>query len=228
MAATASSRSDITRDAAAIGLATGLYALSFGVIAVTAGLSIAQTCALSLLVFTGASQFAAVGVIATGGSAAAALASALLLAARNTAYGLAVAPSLRGGRLRRALAAQLVIDESTAMARAQGADRDRARHAFLATGVAVFVCWNTGTLIGAVAGSGLGDLRDYGLDATFPAAFLALLAPQVRDRRAAVAAVAGIAIALGTAPFAAAGLPVLLAALGVAPALLVRRRLASA
>lgn len=225
MAETVPTRSEITRNAVAIGVATALYGVSFGILAVGAGLSIAKACALSVLVFTGASQFAAVGVVAAGGSPVTALASALLLAARNTAYGLAAAPSLRGGRARRALAAQLVIDESTAMASAHPGDPDRARHAFLATGIAVFVGWDAGTVVGALAGSGLGDPRDFGLDATFPAAFLALLAPQVRDRPALLAAVAGIAIALVTAPFAPAGLPVLLAAAGVAPALMLRRRL---
>jgi 4-azaleucine resistance transporter AzlC len=212
----------ITRDAAAIGLASGAYAVSFGVLAVTAGLSALQACALSSLVFTGASQFAAVGVIAAGGAPLTAVASALLLAARNTAYGLAVAPLLRGGRLRRAASAQLVIDETTAMARAQREPED-ARRAFYATGVAVFVCWNAGTLAGALAGDGIGDLRTYGLDVTFPAAFIALLVPQVRDRGGAAAVIAGAAIALAAVPVTGAGVPVLLAVAGVAPALLLSR-----
>jgi 4-azaleucine resistance transporter AzlC len=213
----------ITRDALAIGLATGAYAISYGVLAVAAGLSVAQTCAMSALVFTGASQFAVVGVLGAGGGVAAALAPALLLAARNALYGLALVPVLRGRRGARALQAQLVIDESTAMARAQ--DEPRAAHrAFLATGLSVFVFWNLGTLLGALAGGGLGDPRDLGLDAMFPAAFLALLAPQLRRPGAPTAAVAGALIALVLVPVAPAGLPIIAAVLGVLPAMATLRR----
>src|SRR3954454_18244169 len=113
-------RDSILRSAIAIGVATGAYGVSYGVLAVAAGLSVAQTCAMSLLVFTGASQFAVVGVLGAGGSVAGALAPALLLAARNALYGLSLVPVLRGRRVSRAWQAQLVIDESTAMARAQG------------------------------------------------------------------------------------------------------------
>jgi 4-azaleucine resistance transporter AzlC len=213
----------ITRDAIAIGLATGAYAVSYGVLAVAAGLSVAQTCAMSLLVFTGASQFAVVGVIGAGGGAVAALAPALLLAARNAAYGFAIAPVLKGRRASRALQAQLVIDESTAMGRAQD-DPDAARRAFLATGLSVFVFWNVGSLAGALAGGGLGDPREYGLDAMFPAAFLALLVPQLRRPGAKVAAIAGALIALILLPVAPAGLPIIAAVLGVIPGLLAVRR----
>jgi len=201
-------------DALGIGLATGVYGVSFGVLAVGAGLSVAQACAMSVLVFTGGSQFAVIGVIAAGGSTATALTNALLLAARNTAYGLTLAPLLRGSLARRALAAQLVIDESTAMARGQ-ADAAAARGAFWWTGIAVFVLWNLGTLAGALAGAGLGDPERLGLDAMFPAAFLALLAPQLRQAGAPRAALAGGLIALVLLPVAPAGVPVLAAALGV-------------
>ena len=151
---------------------------------------------------------------------------ALLLASRNAAYGLSLVPILRGSRLGRALQAQLVIDESTAMARAQE-DPGDARHAFLATGLSVFVLWNAGTLVGALAGEGLGDPRDYGLDAMFPAAFLALLAPQLRQPGARQAAVAGVLIAVALLPLAPAGVPVMLAALGVVPGVLAARRAAA-
>jgi 4-azaleucine resistance transporter AzlC len=213
----------LVRDAVAIGAATGAYAVSFGVLAVAAGLSVAQACAMSLLVFTGASQFAVVGVLGAGGGILAALAPALLLAARNGLYGLALVPVLRGRRASRALQAQLVIDESTAMARAQE-DPGLAHSAFLLTGLSVFVFWNLGTLIGAVVGGGLGDPRDYGLDAMFPAAFLALLAPQLRRPGAPTAAVAGGLIAVALLPLAPAGVPVLAATLGVVPAVVVVRR----
>jgi 4-azaleucine resistance transporter AzlC len=215
--------SPIVRDAVAIGLATGAYGVSFGVLALAAGLSQAQACAMSLLVFTGASQFAVVGVVGAGGGMVAALAPALLLAARNAVYGLALVPILRGRRARRALEAQLVIDESTAMARAQD-DPLEAHRAFLATGVSVFVFWNLGTLAGALVGTGLGDPRDLGLDAMFPAAFLALLAPQLRRPGAPTAAAAGALLAFALLPVAPAGVPILAAVLGVVPAVLVARR----
>jgi len=211
----------------AIGLATGAYAVSYGVLAVAAGLSVAQTCAMSLLVFTGASQFALVGVVGAGGTALAGLVPALVLAGRNAAYGFAVAPVLRGGRASRAAQAQLVIDESTAMAAAQD-DPAAARRAFLATGLSIFVCWNVGSLTGALAGGGLGDPRALGLDAMFPAAFLALLAPQLRRPGAGVAALAGALIALALLPVAPAGVPIMAAVLGIAPALRVLRHRARA
>jgi 4-azaleucine resistance transporter AzlC len=216
----------ITRDALAIGLATGAYAISYGVLAVAAGLSVAQTCAMSALVFTGASQFAVVGVLGAGGGVLAALAPALVLAARNAVYGLALVPVLRGRRASRALQAQLVIDESTAMAAAQ--DEPRAAHrAFLATGLSVFVFWNLGTLAGALAGGGIGDPRALGLDAMFPAAFLALLAPQLRRPGAPQAAVAGAVIAVALLPLTPAGLPILAAVLGIVPAMATLRRRAA-
>jgi len=222
-----SDRRSITRDALAIGAATGAYGVSFGVLSVGAGLDVAKTCAMSLLVFTGASQFAVIGVLGGGGSAAAALAPALMLASRNLAYGLSLVPILNGSRAARALQSQVVIDESTAMARAQE-DPEAARWAFLATGLSVFALWNLGTLIGAVAGGGLGDPRDFGLDAMFPAAFLALLAPQLRRPGAPQAAVAGAVLAVVLLPVAPAGVPVLAAALGVVPGVLAARRAAAA
>jgi 4-azaleucine resistance transporter AzlC len=216
-------RDPIIRNALAIGVATGAYAVSFGVLAVGAGLSVVQACAMSALVFTGASQFALVGVLGAGGGALAALAPALVLAARNAVYGLALIPVLRGRRVERAAKAQLVIDESTAMAQAQD-DRPGARRAFLATGLSIYVFWNLGTLIGALAGSGLGDPRQLGLDAMFPAAFLALLAPQLRRPGAPVAALAGVLIALALMPIAPPGVPIIAAVLGVLPAVTLARR----
>jgi len=215
----------IKRDAVAIGLATGAYAISYGVLAVAAGLTVAQTCAMSLLVFTGASQFAVVGVLGAGGSVLAALAPALLLAARNALYGLSLVDVLRGRLGTRALQSQLIIDESTAMARAQR-DKGTARRAFLATGVSVFVCWNLGSLAGAVLGGSLGDPRALGLDAMFPAAFLALLAPQLGRPAARTAALYGGVLALVLVPFTPVGVPILAAVLGVVPATRALRRAA--
>jgi 4-azaleucine resistance transporter AzlC len=216
------SRPRYVADAIGIAVATGVYAVSFGVLSVGAGLTVAQTCALSLLVFTGGSQFAFIGVIGAGGSPATAVVNALLIGVRNAAYGMSVASLLRGSWPRRALAAHLVIDESTAMARAQAREED-ARRAFWLTGLAVFVCWNLGTLGGALAGDGLGDPARYGLDAMFPAAFLALLAPQLRQPGAPRAAVVGALIALVLLPLTPAGIPVLGASLGLLAAGSLRR-----
>jgi branched chain amino acid efflux pump len=208
--------------AVGIGVAVGVYGISFGVLAVASGLSPAQACVMSMLVFTGASQFAFVGVLAGGGGALAAMGPAVMLAVRNAAYGLSLT-SILPARLRdRALAAHLVIDETTAMARAQS-DPDAARRAFLATGLSVWVFWNAGTLAGALLGGGIGDPQTLGLDAMFPAAFLALLAPQLRRPGAPIAAVTGVAIALALTPFAPAGVPIIAALAGVAPGVLVAK-----
>jgi 4-azaleucine resistance transporter AzlC len=209
--------------AAGIGIAVGVYGISFGVLAVAAGISPAQACVMSMLVFTGASQFAFVGVLAAGGGALAAISPAVILALRNAAYGLSLAPILPRRLRVRALLAQFVIDESTAMARAED-DPPTARRAFLATGVSVWLCWSFGTLAGALLGKGLGDPRTFGLDAVFPAAFLALLAPQLRRPGAPAAAAAGAAIALSILPFTPAGVPVAAALAGLTPAVILARR----
>ena len=205
----------------------GVYGVSFGVLAVGAGASVAQAMALSLLVFTGASQFAFVGVIASGGSAAAAVAPALMLAARNAIYGLSLAPLLTGSRLARLLQSHLVIDETTAMARAQDSP-EHARTAFLFTGLAVMGCWNAGTLAGALAGGGIGDPRDLGMDAMFPAAFLALLSPQLRRPGAPRAAVSGALIAAALVPITPPGVPIVAAVAALIPAGLAARRMVAA
>ncbi len=205
-------RSDkVVRDGAVLGVAVGLFGAAFGVLAVDAGLSVAQTSAMSLLVFTGASQITAVSVLATGGTMLAALGGAFLLAMRNGVYGVSLARRLQVRGLRRLLSAQLVIDESTAMAIAQSDDRI-ARRAFWATGISIFVAWNVGTLLGAVTGDAIGDPERFGLDAAFPAGFVALLMPQLRDRATRTIGFVAVAIALVAIPFVPAGLPVLLAA----------------
>jgi 4-azaleucine resistance transporter AzlC len=197
-----------------VGLATGAYGVSFGAVSVAAGLSVAQTCVLSLLMFTGASQFALVGVLAAGGAPLSGALTALLLGTRNTLYGLRLAPLLQWSGWRRLLTAQLVIDESTAMSVARDS-RAAARLGFLTTGLAVFVLWNLATFGGAIAGTVLGDPRTLGLDAAVGAAFIALLWPRLRDRRNQLVALAAAAVALGMVPIAPAGVPVLAAA-GVA------------
>lgn len=202
----------VVRDAVGVGVATGAYGLSFGAIGVAGGLTVAQTCATSVLMFTGASQFALVGVLAAGGGAPAAAVTAVLLGARNALYGLRLAGLLGLSGTRTAVGAQLVIDESTAMCLAHEDDARARRLAFWATGLAVFVLWNLATLAGALAGTALGDPQTYGLDAAVPAAFLALLWPRLNDRRARLVALAAAAVALVLTPVAPAGVPVMAAA----------------
>jgi 4-azaleucine resistance transporter AzlC len=206
------------RKAAVLGVAVGIYGLSFGVLATASGLTLWQAVGLSTLVFAGGSQFAAVGVVAAGGAPLAAVASGLLLNSRMVAFGLALAPVL-GGRLpRRMLAAHLLIDESAAMALAQ--PEPRAARRFWLTGVSVFVCWNVATVLGALAGGRLGDPEAIGLDAAFPAGFVALAVPHLRSRRGWAAAAAGASIAAVLVPLSPAGVPIVAAALGVVPAFL--------
>jgi predicted branched-subunit amino acid permease len=200
----------IARDGIAIGVASGAYGVSFGAISVASGLDLWQTCAMSLLVFTGASQFALVGVLGSGGSALSGAATGLLLGSRNTLYGLRLAPLLDFRGVRRAAAAHLVLDESTAMAVNREA-RETARAGFLWTGGAVFVLWNLATLLGAVAGERIGDPRSYGLDAAVGGAFLALLWPRLRDPRNRLVGALGAALALFLVPLTPAGVPVLAA-----------------
>jgi 4-azaleucine resistance transporter AzlC len=196
-----------------LALAVGVFGISFGVGAVSAGASVAQTCALSLLVFTGASQFSAVSVIGAGGSTASALGGALLLAARNGVYGLTMSRRIDGPLRRRLIAAQLTIDESTAMSAAQP-DIDRQRAAFWITGISLYLFWNLGTLLGALAGSAI-DPETFGLDAAFPAAYVAMLWPLLRDGRGRMAALLGAAICLALIPFVPVGIPILCAAMAV-------------
>jgi 4-azaleucine resistance transporter AzlC len=192
-----------------IGVAVGVFAIAFGVGAVAAGGTVLQACAMSLLVFTGASQFSAVSVVDSGGSTASALSSAMLLAARNGVYGLTMSRDLDGSLGRRLVAAHLTIDETTAMATAQD-EPDARRAAFWITGCAIFVCWNLGTLIGALAGEAINP-ETYGLDAAFPAAFVAMLAPHLRTRIGRVVALLGALICLALVPFAPIGVPILCA-----------------
>ncbi|MET0143812.1 MAG: AzlC family ABC transporter permease [Ilumatobacteraceae bacterium] len=190
-----------------LGVAIGVFGVVFGVGAVSAGGSIAQACVMSLLVFTGASQFTAVGVIASGGSMASALGGGMLLAARNAVYGLTLSQIVGGSLLTRLAAAHMTIDETTAMATSQAGLRAQ-RTAFWITGATIFVCWNVGTLVGALAGSAIDPLT-FGLDAAFPAGFVAMVAPQLRHRRALLTAVVGAAISLVLIPFSPPGVPIL-------------------
>ncbi|MFF5204591.1 AzlC family ABC transporter permease [Streptosporangium sp. NPDC000396] len=212
-------RSSAVRDGLGVGIAVGLAGLAFGAAAVTAGLSVAQACVLSLLAFTGASQFALVGVVAGGGNLIAGTAGALLLGARNSLYGLRLSDLLgvRGGR--KLLTAHGVIDETTAVAMAQPGE-ESARTGFLVTFVSLYLTWNATTLLGAVGTSWVADPAMFGLDAVGPATFLAILWPRLRGpgpeaRTLRLVAGGGAAIALAATPFTPPGVPVLIAALAV-------------
>ncbi len=213
-------RSATLRDAIGLGVAVGLYGAAFGAAAVAAGLSIWQASTLSLLMFTGASQFALVGVLGAGGSALAAIGSALLLGTRNTVYGVRLVSVLRPcGVLRRLGPAHWVIDETTAMSLA-APDRALGRLAFLATGASIYVCWNAMTVVGALGAAALGGTARAALDAVVPAAFLALLWPRLRPGfpEAAVqrrVAAGGAVVALALTPFVPAGVQVIAAVVAV-------------
>lgn len=204
-------RAAAIRQALSVSAATGVYGISFGALAVAAGLDLWQTMALSLLMFTGGSQFAFIGVLGGGGAAGAAVATAGLLGARNALYGAALAPLLHARGARRALAAHLTIDESTAVATAQR-DPDVARTGFWWTGLGVFVLWNVFTAVGALVGDALGDPTRWGLDAAAAAAFLGLLWPRLASRTAQGVAAGAVVVALALTPLAPAGVPILAAA----------------
>lgn len=212
----------IVRDAVGIAIASGAYAVSFGAIATAAGLSLAQTCVMSLVMFTGASQFALVGVIAAGGSVWSGAFAAALLGSRNALYALRLSSVLDVRTWRRPVTAHFVIDETTAMAIARD-DVALSRFAFWSTGIALFVLWNLGTLAGALAARSIADPKVFGLDAAPPAAFLALLAPRLRAREPLAVALAAAVVALAVLPFVPAGLPLWCVAIFVAVYGLVRR-----
>jgi predicted branched-subunit amino acid permease len=201
----------VIRDAVGIGVASGAYALSFGAISITAGLSLAQTCALSILMFTGASQFAFVGVVGAGGSAWAGAATAMLLGSRNALYGLRLSSLLNVSGLRRLAASHFVIDETTAMAIARDTPPE-SRFAFWATGFILFSFWNLGTLVGALATQVIPDPKALGLDAAPPAAFLALVAPRLHGREPVAIAVGAAIVVLAVLPFVPPGVPLLIVA----------------
>ncbi|GAA4352656.1 AzlC family ABC transporter permease [Angustibacter luteus] len=217
-------RREVVRQGLSVGLATGLYGVSFGALSVAAGVGFWSTIALSALMFTGGSQFAFVGVVAAGGGPFAAVATSTLLGVRNAVYGMQVARWLHVRGPRRVVAAHLTIDESFAVGSAQAEPVAR-RIGFWVTGVTVFAGWNLMTAVGALAGDRLGDPRRYGLDAMAAAAFLALLWPRLTAREPRVVAVFAAAVALVCVPVLPAGLPVLAAGVvALASAVLQRRR----
>lgn len=216
-------RREVVRTALYVGGATGAYGISFGALSVASGLTVLQTQALSLLLFSGGSQFAVVGVLGAGGSGVAAVATSTLLGVRNGLYALQTSRFLGVSGVRRLAAAQLTIDESTAVGVAQP-ERPAQRLGFWLTGIAVFLGWNLMTLAGALVGNAIGDPRTYGLDAAAAAAFAALLWPRLRSGDASATAVIAVFVALLTSPVLPPGVPVILAALAaLAVGLRVRR-----
>ncbi|MBO1419436.1 AzlC family ABC transporter permease, partial [Streptomyces sp. FH025] len=202
------------RDIALVCLADALVGASFGAIGVSGGLPLWVPIALSVLVFAGGSQFAAVGVVLSGGGALAAVVTGLVLNARLLPFGFTVADVLQGTWWQRLLGAQLITDESAAFA-LQQRDPQRRRAAFWICGVGLFVVWNVSVVLGAFAGGLIGDTDALGLDAAFPAVLLALVLPSLTDRRTRTAALVGAVVAVVATPFVPAGLPVLLALVGL-------------
>ncbi|MER5349934.1 AzlC family ABC transporter permease [Kitasatospora sp. NPDC002551] len=202
------------RDIALVCLADALVGVSFGAISVSGGLPLWVPVAMSVLVFAGGAQFAAVGVVLSGGGALAAVVTALVLNARLLPFGFTVADALDGPRWRRLLGAQLLTDESTAFTLLES-DPRRRRAAYWVSGLALFAIWNVAVVIGAAAGGLIGDTDALGLDAAFPAVLLALVLPALRDRRTRTAALAGAVVAVAATPYVPAGVPVLLALAGL-------------
>jgi branched chain amino acid efflux pump len=196
------------------------FGASFGILARDAGMGVLPPILMSLTTFAGSAQFAVASVLESGGAVAAAIAAAVMLNLRYLAIGISVAPGLRGGALRRLAEAQLAVDESWAVAQQAGrVDRDR----LVGAGLVLMVAWCSGTVAGVLGGGAVGDPADYGLDAMFPALFLALLVDQLSGPRARTAALSGALIALALTPLVPAGLPIVAAAAGALIALGVRR-----
>ncbi|MGC9378945.1 AzlC family ABC transporter permease [Streptomyces sp. MH13] len=202
----------VVREALGVGVAVGLSGFAFGVTAAGSGLTLMQTCALSLLVFTGASQFALVGALAAGGNPLTAAAGAFFLGVRNAFYGLRLSQLLALPRAVRPFAAQWVIDETTAVALAQPTRRG-VRIGFTVTGISLYLLWNLTTLLGALGAEAIGDTDAWGLDAAGPAVFLALLAPMLKTATERAVAALAVLLGLGLLPVLPAGVPVLAAAL---------------
>ena len=200
----------VDRTSLSVAFTVGLYGAAFGAAGVTAGFSILQTCLLSLLLFSGASQFAVVGIMGAGGSAISAIATATLLGFRNALYGIQMAPILKVTGIKRILSAQITIDESTAVALGQEVRGEKAmRQGFWLTGFGVFLFWNLFTLAGALSAQAMGDIRAWGLDSAVPAAFLGLVWPRLKTNRDRALAVGCMIFALAMTPILPAGLPII-------------------
>jgi 4-azaleucine resistance transporter AzlC len=192
-------------------LAAAAFAASFGVLANAAGFGAAQAVVMSATTFGGSAQFAAVSVLDTGGGVVAAIAAAVLLNARYVPISLSIGPAFEGPAWRRFLEAQLVVDESWAVSSVAPGCHDR--RLLVGAGLILYAAWISATAAGVLGASFLGDPNRLGLDAAFPALFLALLAPLLRERRMLLAAVLGAAVALAFVPLAAPGIPILAASL---------------
>ena len=201
-------KNQVDRTALSVAFTVGLYGAAFGAAGVTAGFSILQTCLLSILLFSGASQFAVVGIMGAGGAVTSAIATATLLGFRNTLYGLQMAPILKVKGFKRVLAAQITIDESTAVATLQENDQDRKRGFYL-TGIGVYLFWNLFTFLGALGASAIGDPSVWGLDAAVPAAFLGLIWPRLKNKVQFLVSAIAIAWALLLTPVTPAGIPII-------------------
>ena len=198
------------RDSLAVAIPVGTYGAAFGAASIAAGFSILQTCLLSLLLFSGASQFAVVGVMGAGGSAISAIATGSLLGFRNGLYGLKMAPILKLRGIKKVIAAQLTIDESTGVAIGQEPRGEEAsRYGFWATGIGVYVFWNLFTLFGAIGAQAIGNPSAWGLDAAVPAAFLGLVWPRLIDNKSRLVALTAALLALALTPIAPAGVPII-------------------
>jgi branched chain amino acid efflux pump len=192
---------------APIAIAVLAFGVTFGVLARSAGIGSLAAIVMSATTFAGSAQFAAASILGAAGGTATAIAAALLLNARYVPIGISVAPGFRGSFLRRLLAAQLVVDESWAVASRRGFDF----RIIVGAGAVLYLAWNLGTVLGVVGGSALGNPKRLGLDAAFPALFLALLVPQLRSRRAWMAAAVAAAIALALIPLTRPGIPIVAA-----------------
>jgi len=201
-------KNQVDKTAFSVAFTVGLYGAAFGAAGVTAGFSILQTCLLSILLFSGASQFAVVGIMGAGGAAISAIATATLLGFRNTLYGLQMAPILKVKGFKRVLAAQITIDESTAVATLQDNDEDRKRGFYL-TGIGVYLFWNLFTFLGALGASAIGNPSVWGLDAAVPAAFLGLIWPRLKNKVQFLVSAIAIAWALLLTPVTPAGIPII-------------------
>ena len=197
-----------------VSLPVGAYGVAFGAASVAAGFSVLQSCLISLLTFSGASQFALVGVMGSGGTALSATATASLLGTRNLLYGLQMAPILRTRRLKKVIAAQLTIDESTAVAVSlEKSGTKGMQQGFWYTGIGVYIFWNLFTLLGALGAQAIGDPAAFGLDAAVPAAFLGLVWPRLTGKNERLLAVSALALALLLTPYVPAGVPIISTAL---------------
>lgn len=198
------------RDSFSVSLTVGAYGIAFGAASVAAGFTVLQSCLLSLLTFSGASQFALIGVIGSGGSALSAIATASLLGFRNGLYGLRMAPILKVKGIKRLLAAHVTIDESTGVALMQEPRGETAmRLGFWSTGWGVFFFWNIFTLAGALGAQAMGNPAAWGLDAAVPAAFLGLVWPRLDSFRTRILSLAAITLAIALTPFLPAGIPII-------------------